>query len=167
MEKDHLDPNDNPQRIVIEKTNKQIIDETQNERFSKYYDVAKTISSINRELSLAGVAIVWMFRTELIKQGNEACRLNVLLVALVCFIASIILDLVMNIWMLKTYEKYATTDLVKINKDKETDKAIETVNPIAEEHYKLNRYMWDGRIMLMLLGYLLIVFSVSNIIIII
>lgn len=140
------------------------IDEIRKERYGHYYDSTKTVSSINRELSMVGVALVWMFRTspELSDKNKSA-----LLFALLLFISAIVLDLVFYMIRQRIYFVYGGTKATILKKNEETEKEEKHINPIPLKTQNRMDYLWWFRITLVIIGYVVVLFNIIKIVLIV
>lgn len=144
--------------VYIEKTFEQEAEDAQKQRWNYMFNATKTISSINRQLALTGCAIVWMFRTDHIYES--AFTGLWLIVTLVFFVLSIIVDLLYYCYVEHIYTIYATELLYRyvIQPNRVTIK--KEINPMPKHIRIIADIVWYARIGLVVCGYILIILCI-------
>lgn len=140
------------------------IEALRKERYGHYYDSTKTVSSINRELAMIGVALVWMFRTspELSDKNKSA-----LLYALMLFIFAIVIDLVFYLIRQHIYLVYGGAKATILKKNEETGKAEKFINPLPQKIFKGMDCLWWSRMILMVIGYVVVFLNIIKVVLLV
>lgn len=134
--------------VYVEESLEQKIEKVKQNRIQEGYLSSQIVSDTMRHLTISGIAVAWMFRTE----GNN----SLLNWAICIFILNLLLDLFYNHYRMNIFFEYAREKLKKANPPENPEKEEDIINVIPKYLEYLSKTLWYSRLFLMFLGYFFI-----------
>lgn len=145
--------------VAVVQTKQQEIEEYKRIRCERALEATKSISTINRQLAMTGIALAWMFRCD---SPLGSPLKTELLMAIGIFITAIVIDWIYYGVSAYYYNLYGEKKL-KTWKKTSSGTIEEVINTIPPRLYVITDIIWYTRIILVIIGYLTIILNILEV----
>ena len=133
------------------------VEEIQKLRYDYMYDSTKTISEINRQLAIVGIAVSWLFVHESSIENKDTMSF----ISILFFVVAMVIDYIYYYIRHKIYEDYADKNKKLFKKEiiNNPKDVWDIVNELPSNILSKTNRLWHARLIFVIIGYLFIVLS--------
>ena len=155
-----MNPTKKTIHTIQHQTFEQEVEDVQKQRDFQKYESSKELSTVFRQLAFAGIAVVWMFRSTGKMDEYHQRRL---LLPLLLFIMTIIMDAIFYYIRYYIYKKYVKKDhVIEYIMVMEKGKQVHNrqIKRLPQSLYSISTILWYLRFIFTIIAYLFLLINI-------